>query len=214
MTSFLTMRQNMVDCQIKTNGVTSPSILAAFLAVKREIFTSNPTLAYSDIDIDIGNLRYLTEPRALARMLQALAITKSDKLLIIGSATGYNVAIAAHLTDFITAIESDDELYQKSLENLKGLAKNINNSELTTGFAANAPYDAILIDGAVGKIPNIILEQLAINGRLVTIIQRPGSNGKAIHIQKAATGFIDNKLFDASTPILPGFALPPKFIFN
>jgi protein-L-isoaspartate(D-aspartate) O-methyltransferase len=217
MSDYAKIRTNMVESQLRTNKVTDPALLEAFLAVSRETFVPQALkgTAYIDDDLPLGGGRYLLEPLVLARLIQAASIRPSDIVLEIGCATGYASAIIGRLARSVVAIESDPALLPQARTNLAGQRNvSVYEQRLDRGYAERAPYDVILIGGAIGEIAPAILDQLAEGGRLVTVIEtRPGQLGEAVVLQRGPTGFSRRSLFEAGVQTLPGFRPEPNFAF-
>jgi protein-L-isoaspartate(D-aspartate) O-methyltransferase len=216
-------RLNMVEGQLRTNKVTDEAVLDGFLTTPRERFVPAHLrgIAYVDDDVPLGNGRYLVEPLVLARLLQLAEIGKTDKVLEIGSATGYATAILAKLAASVVAVESDPLLAAAARGNLQALGignVQLQEAALTAGWRAGAPYDVILINGAVGEIPASISDQLAEGGRLVTVTEGSAGPvearcGSAVLMTRAEGKVSNRPAFDATVESLPGFARRPAFVF-
>ncbi len=216
-------RKNMIDGQIKPNKVVDVPLLAALAKIPRENFVPRHLrgMAYVDEDIPLGNGRTLPEPVVMARMIQALNLQPQDVILDVGCGTGYSAALLSQLATTVVALESDREIAQQAETSLHAL--NIHNvaiitlAQLNQGYAEQAPYQAILISTSVKEVPQVILDQLAIGGRLVTVeIAQEAINGRmgqAILITRTAEGYSKRSLFDAALPALPDFDAPEKFTF-
>ena len=211
MFNFSQARTNMVDSQLRPNGVTDLRILDAMQLVPREQFvgTGQQSIAYMDGDIALKDAvngpRFLIEPMAFGRMLQAAEFSPKDRVLVIGAATGYGAAVLAHLVAQIVAVESDSALATIARQNLQEFG---NVTLLETDLAAGAPndglFDFVIIEGCVELVPNALFSQIKDGGRLVTAV---GSAGLArccvykisgqTHTQRAG--------FDISVAPLPGF---------
>src|SRR6516165_5437050 len=153
--NFGTARQNMVDGQVRTNDVTDTRILEAMLALSRELFVpeSRRALAYLDLDLDVSESgvakRYMLKPQVIAKLLQAAEIAATDKVLLVGGATGYAAALVARLAAKVTATESDAALVAKGTKILGQLG--FTNVAMEAGAAmegapADAPYDVIVLN--------------------------------------------------------------------
>jgi protein-L-isoaspartate(D-aspartate) O-methyltransferase len=219
MTDFALARRNMIDGQLRPNRVTNSRLLAAVADLPRERFLPDcrKALAYADDDIPLGNGRFLLEPMVLTRLIQNIQPAPEDKALVIASGRGYGAALLARLVKTVVAVESDEGMASSAEQTMKDL--NIGNvrlvrADLVAGMPADAPYDAVLIEGAVREIPKAILDQLAEGGRLgVVIAGSPGALGVAHLVVKEGGITSGRPLFEAGTPVLPGFAQPPRFAF-
>ena len=219
MTDFALARRNMVDGQLRPNRVTNAQLLAVVSELPRERFLPEAlkSVAYSDEDVPLGNGRFLMEPMVLARLIQTLQAGPEDKALVVASGQGYGTALLASLVKSVVAVESDAGMASSADQTIKALG--LGNVTLVTGqaeagAAASAPYDVILIEGAVRQIPPAILDQLAEGGRLVTVLAgAPGAMGVAQLFIKSGGVASGRALFDAGTPVLPGFAPLARFTF-
>jgi protein-L-isoaspartate(D-aspartate) O-methyltransferase len=219
MTDFALARRNMVDGQLRPNRVTNAQLLAVVGELPRERFLPGglKSVAYSDEDVPLGNGRYLMEPMVLARLIQTLQAGPEDRALVVAAGPGYGAALLAGLVKSVVAVESDAGLAGSADQTIKALG--LANVTLVTGqaeagAAASGPYDVILIEGAVRQIPPAILDQMAEGGRLVTVLAGgPGALGVAQLVVKEGGVSSGRPLFDAGTPVLPGFAPPARFTF-
>ena len=207
---FTLARKNMVDCQLKPNKIKDNEVINAFSNVPREMFVKKNHIkhAYLDDNLSLGNGRLLLNPLILSRLIQALELKKNETILNIASGTGYSVVILSYLAGTVLGIESDKNLLEKSSELLLKLEVNnaaIIKGDLKEGFIKQAPYDAILIEGAVEEVPELILTQLSEKGKLVTIQSNESGYGKAILIERFNNNYIKNILFDAYVPLLSVF---------
>lgn len=218
MSQYETARLNMVEGQLKPNKVTDPAILDAMGAVPREAFVPKAMrgIAYVDEDIAIGNGRYLMEPMVLARLIETARIEPGDIVLMIGCGTGYSASVLARLANTVVAIEADPDLAQQASETLAHLGVDnavVIEAPLSAGYAEQAPYQAILIEGAVAEVPQEILSQLDDGGRLAAVVSPDGGLGRAMLYQRIGATVSHREVFDASVPILPGFEPVPAFVF-
>jgi protein-L-isoaspartate(D-aspartate) O-methyltransferase len=219
MTDFVLARRNMVDGQLRPNRVTNAQLLAAIGDLPRERFLPPGlrSVAYADDDVPLGKGRFLMEPMVLARLIQTLQPQQADKALVVASGAGYGAALLSRLVKAVVAVESDAGLVDAAGQTIRNVAiANVQAvvGKMEEGCAAQAPYDVILIEGAVQKVPETILDQLAEGGRLCTVIAAPtGMLGVAQLMVKEGGVASGRPLFDAGTPPLPGFAAPPRFTF-
>lgn len=219
MTDFALARRNMIDGQLRPNRVTNDRLLTAMADLPRERFLPEATraVAYVDDDVPVGHGRYLMEPMVLARLVQALQPGPHERALVVGSGRGYGAALLSRLTKSVVAVEADIELAKAA----EALAKELAIDSLThkvgameQGAPEAAPFDLILIEGAVRQIPQGLMDQLADGGRLVTVLAGPpGALGVAQLYLKEGGVVSGRDLFEAGTPILPGFAPPARFTF-
>lgn len=214
---YAAARQNMIEGQIRPNRVTDEAVIEAMASMPRELFVPEPvrSIAYCDEDIPIGNGRFMMEPMVLAQLLQAAAIQPTDVVLDIGCGTGYSAAVAARLANTVVAVESDPALAARATELFAELSIDnvaVFEGPLVEGCPKQAPYQVILLDGAVEFVPPAILEQLAEGGRLVTVVEEDGV-GRATLMQRTRGVTSGRVLFDASIARLPGFARAPGFVF-
>ncbi len=218
MSDFSKARQNMVDCQLRTNKVIDAALVARFETVPRELFVeeSMRSIAYVDKDVSIGNGRYLIEPMVLARILQELAISRSEVVLDVGCGTGYSSAILSGLADTVVALEEDHELATRANDLLTELAADnaiVVEGPLSEGYATQGPYDIILVGGAIASVPPGLTDQLIDGGRLAAVIDDGKGQGKVILMIKRHGAVSQRELFDASVPRLPGFEPKMGFVF-
>ena len=217
--SFNRARKIMLESQIRPNKVIDERVLSAFSEIPRELFVqkSMRDIAYIDEDLPLSNGRYLMEPMILARLIQSLELSVSDNVMIIGVGTGYSAAIISQIVASVIGIESRANLIQKAESNLTSL--DITNAvlfkeRLQDGYSKEAPYNAILIDGGVSFIPDNILNQLANDGRLVSIYRSKAETaGEASLWMRAARKFSRTCLFNAQVPTLEEFKLKQEFSF-
>lgn len=221
MTSFSNARQKMVDGQVRPSDVTDLRIIDAMLAVPREAFVpeGQQGLAYLDLDIDVsagGSVkRYLIKPVVIAKMLQAAGVSATDRVLVVGCASGYSAAIAAKLAAQVVATESDPALAAKARDVLAGLGVanvTVVAAAAAAGEPSQAPYDVIILDGATQIAPESLYEQLTMGGRLVGVFAA-GQPPRVEIVTRSPHDFGNRPLFDAYAPILPGMERPAAFIF-
>ncbi len=215
---FSVARHNMVENQIRPNRVTDARVLAALDSVPRELFVpeSVRSIAYLDGDIDLGNGRRMLEPMVFARLLQNAEIQPNEVVLDVGCGTGYSAAVLARLASTVVALENDRALAQRAAKLLaeqKVDTVALVEGALATGDKAHGPYDVIVIEGAVAKVPDTLLEQLADGGRLVAVVARPGSVSQATLMLRIGSSVSARPLFEAGAALLPGFATRPGFVF-
>ena len=207
--SFETMRRAMVASQLRTTAVNDPRVVAAMAEVPRERFVpaDRAAIAYADIAVPLGGGRALRPPMALGKLLTELQLRPADRALVIGAATGYSAAILAKLVASVVALEED-----AALNPAAPIGVRVVRGPLAEGWAEGAPYDAILIDGAVETVPEAIVAQLAEGGRLAAAVLEAGVSRLSVG-RRAGAGFGLTAFADADAAPLPGFAPPPAFRF-
>ena len=229
-------QQLMVENQLRPNRVSDGRLVEAFSAIPRHDFATaasrtkaSESLAYADCSIALGDGRWLLEPRVLGRLLQAAEIGTNDAVLDLCCATGYTTALAAYLAALAVGVDSIPAQIETAEENLHNLSLSsglVVAGDPCGGAANYAPYDVILVCGAVDFIPRTILEQLAEGGRLVTILRDPSQqiepspthanqsqSGWGVLYRRFGAQFPHRKLFDANAPLLAEFAKTPEFVF-
>ncbi len=220
MSDFATARQKMVDGQVRPSDVTDIRILDAMLAIPREEFVpaNLRPIAYLDLDLDVGGgaaKRCLIKPVVLAKMIQAAEIVETDKVLVVGCATGYSAAVIAKLADRVFATEPDANLVSVAKASLTRLGiSNVSvvKADPAAGDAANGPFDVIILDGTTEIAPEGLYEQLKMGGRLAGVFAQ-NQPSKAKLVTRSLADFGDRILFDASAPVLPGLERIPAFSF-
>jgi protein-L-isoaspartate(D-aspartate) O-methyltransferase len=211
-------RQNMVDNQLRANKVHDDRVLDAFLRLQRELFVP-PGLrgvAYIDEDLPVAPGRYLMEPMVAARLLQALAVQPKDAALVVGAGAGYEAAALGLLVRSVIALEDDPELARlgrSALVDHRIASVTYVEAPLAGGHRARAPYDVIRFGGAAAAVPEEISAQLTEGGRLGVVLREPGSVGRATLITRTGAVLAQRVIFDAATPLLPGFEAEPGFVF-
>jgi protein-L-isoaspartate(D-aspartate) O-methyltransferase len=212
--NFEHMRRAMVASQLRTTGINDPRVLAAIGAVPRERFVPNNrvAMAYADALVPIGNGRELNSPMSFGRLLSESGPRHDDKALLIGAATGYGAAVLARLVGSVTAVEEDPELAAAARAALEGTGVKLVEAPLSEGHAAGAPYDLILIDGAVELIPEALIEQIADGGRMAAALLDRGVAQISVG-RRGGDGFGMAAVSDVASAMLPGFARPRIFTF-
>ena len=207
---FAAARAAMVENQLRPQGVTDPAVLDAMGSVKREDFLPPETrpLAYVDRALPVGGNRFLPAPAVLGSLLTQMMPVRGERALVVGAGTGYSAAVLKAMGLAVTALESSPELSAVARE--KGIE--VAEGPLEIGWSKAAPYDQILIDGAVEYVPDAIIDQLANGGRLGTALVDRGIT-RLIVGRKAGGAFGYLSLSDAGVPILPGFTRAKTFTF-
>ncbi|MEJ0009075.1 MAG: protein-L-isoaspartate O-methyltransferase [Alphaproteobacteria bacterium] len=222
-------RNWMIDGQLLTNKITDPKLLAAMATVPRERFVPAPFIgtAYVDEEIPLAGNRMLMEPLVLARLLQSLELAGSERVLIVGGATGYSAALVAHLAAEVVMVEESAAFVEQAraatsalgLRNVETLLRRL--EEAAVGLPS---FDAILIEGAVQQVPRSIIAALREGGRLAYVENRalrPAATGRAatglgtlMAALKRGGQVTASALTEAGVTLLPGFARHETFQFS
>ncbi|QNQ11410.1 protein-L-isoaspartate O-methyltransferase family protein [Sphingomonas alpina] len=212
---FTAMRHAMVASQLRTNAVSDPRVVAAMARVPREAFlpAEAQALAYRDTALPLGQGRFQNVPIATGRLLTEAYLLPADKVLLIGAAGGYTAAVLAELVTSVVAVESDAALAALAREALVGTAGvTLVEGPLETGHAAGAPYDVLMVDGAVEQLPDSLVAQLRDGGRVVAGIADRGVT-RLTSGRKSEGGFALLDFADIDCVPLPGFARAKTFTF-
>jgi protein-L-isoaspartate(D-aspartate) O-methyltransferase len=211
-------RRMMVDGQVRTADVTNLDLIAAMLAVPREMFVPSDQAgqAYLDGDIPLGHDgRVLVKPMVLAKLIQAAQVGPGNRLLDVACGTGYSSAVLSRIAGAVVALEQEPALAALAEEALKAVgAANVTVAlgPLAAGWPVGAPYDVILLNGATEVLPEALGRQLAPNGRLACVFGG-GPAAKAMIYRLVEGHLVGRPIFDAAVPVLPGFAAAPEFVF-
>jgi len=207
---FAAAREAMVESQLRPQGVTDARVLEAMGKVERERFLPKHTqpMAYVDRAVGIGEGRFLSAPAVLGQLLTEMKPEPGQRALVVGAGTGYSAAVLAAIGLKVTALESSADLAAAAREQRIKVVE----GPLEAGSSEGAPYEQILIDGAVEYIPEAIIEQLADGGRLGTAIVDRGITRLVVG-RKSGIAFGYLSIGDAGVPALPGFSHTKAFTF-
>lgn len=169
---FATLRQQMVAMQLRARGISDPRVLDAFLRVPRHEFIPEPyrDRAYDDHPLPIGDAQTISQPYIVAIMLEALELKPTDKVLEVGTGSGYVTALLAELTAQVYSVERHPALAaeaQRALTTLGYTNVEIVIGDGTAGLPAYAPYDAIIVSAATSEVPPALVSQLRDGGRMI-----------------------------------------------
>ncbi|MGI8611325.1 MAG: protein-L-isoaspartate O-methyltransferase family protein [Sphingomicrobium sp.] len=208
---FAAARRAMVENQLRPVGVSDPAVLEAMGSVAREQFVpeDNRPLAYADRSLPIGGGRFLAAPAVLGQLLTEMTPQHGERALVVGAGAGYTAAVLAAVGCEVVALESSPELVARA----RDLGIKTVEGPLEAGHDGGAPYDLIIIDGAVEFIPEEIVDQLAEGGRLGAALAEGGIT-RLIVGEKVAGAFGYLSIGDAGVAALPGFTRPQGFRFE
>jgi protein-L-isoaspartate(D-aspartate) O-methyltransferase len=219
---FERLRAKMVDGQLRTTDVNRVPLLDAFMSVPREAFVPArlKPLAYLDEDLEITSSgsqarRFLMEPSPFAKLLQLADIGPTDLVLDVGAATGYSAAILSRIAGSVIALEDDASFADAATAHLAELGFDnvaVVQGALSIGYPSEAPYDVIVIEGAVDEVPQALFDQLKDGGRLV-VVEGHGNAGVANLYVKQGNVVSARRGFNAAVKPLPGFQKEPAFEF-
>lgn len=207
---YAAARAAMVDTQLRPAGVNYPPVIEAMRSVPREEYVAAEArpFAYSDRSVPLGGGRLMSGPVVLGLLLTELAPRQGERALVVGCGRGYACAVLEALGVEVIGLESDPELAAKARE--KGFT--IVEGPLEQGARKGAPYDLILIDGAVEYIPDALVAQLTPTGRLGCALIDRGIARLTVG-RRAGDGFGLHSTADSGAAALPGFAKPRSFTF-
>lgn len=217
MTDQSSRRTTMVDTQVRPSDVTKFPIIEALLAVRKETYVpaAFQDAAYAETAVSLGDNRSILEPRAFAKLLDAVNVQPDELVLDIGAGLGYSSAVLGQLAQTVCAVEVDEAMAQEAETNLaqEGVVNVfVSQGDLSEGAKQHAPYDVIIIEGGVDNLPVALTEQLAEGGRIAGIFSEAG-----VGRVKVGTKIDDHvtwrNAFEAEAPILPGFETVDTFTF-
>jgi protein-L-isoaspartate(D-aspartate) O-methyltransferase len=219
MTDFEHARRAMVDNQLRTSGITDRRILGVMGEVPRELFVpeARRTLAYIDEAHALPGPagRSIPAPAPFARLLQLAEIDSTDAVLDVGAGTGYSAVVIAGLAAAVTALESDASLAARARENLAQLGVStvtVTQGPLLDGAPTHGPFDVIMLEGAVAKVPDSLLSQLKEGGRLVALV-RTGASASANVFVRNGDEFAPRVEFNTTMPPLTRETPTESFVF-
>lgn len=208
------MRATMVDTQLRTNDVIDPAIVGAMGAIPREQFVpaALASLAYIDRPVTLGHGRALNAPLVTGRLLVAAAIRPGQRVLLIGGATGYCAALLAKLGADVHAVEEQADLLATARALTADSDIHWTEGPLNAGAPDQAPFDCILIDGAIEKLSTALIDQLREGGRLVAA-KREGAVTRLVQGIKTGGSLALRSFADMDAVVLPGFNRATGFQF-
>ena len=216
-------RFNMIEQQIRPWDVLDAHILQLLAVVKREDFVplAHKALAFVDMEVPFGDIaqgQCMLSPKIEARMLQDLNVQKHEKVLEIGTGTGYTAALLAHRAQFVTSLEIDTAVAKTASDNLENA--DVYNAKVvvadgskTLPGGVQGPFDVIVLSGSVAQIPAELLQQLKIGGRCMAIVGDEPVMRATLVKRVSDTAFETQQSWDTVAPRLSGFAETPRFTF-
>lgn len=191
-TKFLRWRRDMVEKQIIARGISDPLVIQAMIEVPRHLFVSEALVdsAYGDFPLPIGEGQTISQPFIIAEMTQSLTLTGQERVLEIGTGSGYQAAVLSRIVYRVYTIERNNALYlrtRKLFDRLKYHNIVTRYSDGTTGWKAESPFDAIIVTAGGNQIPEPLVNQLIEGGRLVIPVGGLHSQ-ELLRIEKTSTG--------------------------
>jgi protein-L-isoaspartate(D-aspartate) O-methyltransferase len=214
-------RFNMIEQQIRPWEVLDPAVLGLLATVRREDFVppACQAMAFVDAQVPLGGGRSMLEPRVEARLLQELQVQRHEKVLEIGTGSGFMAALLGHRAQRVITLECDPALAAAAAANLQraGLGnvvvRTVAAAEGARGLPAEAPFDAILLCGSVPEVPRALLEQLKPGGRLLAIVGDEPIMRARLFTRAGDAAWSAVDLFDTVAPRLQGFVAGSRFQF-
>jgi protein-L-isoaspartate(D-aspartate) O-methyltransferase len=216
--NFEQARFNMIEQQIRPWEVLDQGVLTLLAIVKREDFVppAHRSLAFVDTEVPLPEGQVMLAPKVEARLLQALNVGRHERVLEVGAGSGYMAALLAHKAQWVVTQEIRPALAAMAKANLQhaGIANaEVREADGSQGLPAEAPFDVIVLSGSVAAVPQTLLDQLKIGGRLMAIVGQEPVMRATLITRVAAAQFRREELFDTVAPRLQGFAEPPPFRF-
>ncbi|MDL5033279.1 protein-L-isoaspartate O-methyltransferase [Pelomonas sp. APW6] len=216
--NFEQARFNMIEQQIRPWDVLDLSVLALLSSVRREDFVPAElrTLAFTDTELPLGGGRRALAPRVEARIAQELQLQRTDKVLEIGTGIGYLTALLGHKAQSVVSLEADAGLARAAAEKLRraGLSNvQVREADGRQGAPGEAPFDAIVLAGSVAEVPQVLLDQLKVGGRLLGIVGDEPVMRAVLVRRVGEKEFQTTELFDTVVQRLAGFESRPAFAF-
>ncbi len=215
-------RFNMIEQQIRPWDVLEPSVLGLLARVRREDFVPDAHQALAFVDTQVPLIEgspqgtCMLEPRVEARMLQELRLQPSDRVLEVGTGSGFMACLLAGLAGDVTSLEIRAELAAQAGENLRQAGVDnarVLHADGSSGHAQGGPFDAIVLSGSVAEVPAALLQQLKVGGRLLAIVGQEPIMRARLFTRAAEQAFSHVDLFDTVAPRLLNFPEPSRFKF-
>jgi protein-L-isoaspartate(D-aspartate) O-methyltransferase len=211
-------RFNMVEQQIRPWQVLDPQVLTVLSNLPRELFVPQAyqALAYTDTEIPLAHGQTMVPPRVDARLMHDLQLTGTEKVLEIGTGSGYLAALLAGRAQRVVSLEINPELASTARENLQraGITNvDVRVADGSTGASGDAPFDAIVLGGSVAEVPQALLQQLKVGGHLLAIVGQDPVMVATLYTRTADASWNTKALWDHTAPRLQGFTEPTRFKF-
>ncbi len=214
-------RFNMIEQQIRPWEVLDQAVLSLLATVRREDFVppAMRALAFVDIPVPLGDGQSMLEPKVEARLLQELQVQRHEKVLEIGTGSGFMAALLAHRAMRVLTLECRPALAQAARAHL-GASGIVNATVIDVsavdgarGLPGEAPFDVIVLSGSVPEVPQALLQQLKVGGRLAAVVGDEPVMRARLYTRAGEAAWSETDLFDTVAPRLEGFAEPTRFHF-
>lgn len=211
-------RFNMIEQQIRPWNVLDKSVLELLTIVKRENFLpeSQRSLAFVDTGLPLPDGSFMLSPKIEARIIQEVAIKKHENALMVGAGTGYLSALLAFHARHVTCVESSSVIFNYAQQTLQ--REGVTNvtmvlGDASKGWAAEAPYDVIVLCGSLQALPEKFKQQLKPGGRLFAIVGSAPIMTACLHTRLSETEFASQSLFDTNVAVVASAEHVPAFSF-
>ncbi|WP_423599637.1 protein-L-isoaspartate O-methyltransferase family protein [Roseateles sp. MS654] len=216
--NFEQARFNMIEQQIRPWDVLDPSVLALLAVVKREDFVpaAYRNMAFTDVELPLANGQKMLPPRVEARWMQELKIERHEKVLEIGTGSGYMAALLGHKAQQVFTVEKDEQLAAQARDALRRngvLNVTVVQGDGTKGLPTEAPFDVILLSGSVPQAPQALLDQLKVGGRMGVVVGDEPAMTARIITRTGEREFTTKNLFETVVQRLDGFDTGSHFTF-
>jgi len=211
-------RFNMIEQQIRPWNVLDDGVLRLLAMVRREDFVppAHGALAFVDTEVPLADGEFMLAPKVEARLLQELKLGRHEKVLEVGTGSGFMAALLAHKSQQVHTMEQRPDLAELARQNLKRAAVfnvQVHEGDGVQGLPSEAPFDAIALSGSVAEVPPALLQQLKVGGRLVGIVGQVPVMRAELVTRTGEASFDRKVLFDTVAPRLHGFGEPTRFRF-
>jgi protein-L-isoaspartate(D-aspartate) O-methyltransferase len=211
-------RFNMIEQQVRPWNVLDGEVLSLLSAVKRENFVPKAYqgIAFADLEVPLGHGQVMLAPRLEARLLQDLAVQKTDKVLEVGTGSGFMAALLGHRAQRVLSLELVPEFVSMARDNLQAAGVgnvDVRQADGSQGAAADGPFDVIVLSGSVAEVPQALLQQLKIGGRLAAVVGEEPVMCATFITRTSDTNFRTTKPWDTIAPRLQNFAEHSRFSF-
>lgn len=211
-------RFNMIEQQIRPWDVLDQGVLSLLAVVKREDFVppEHRGMAFFDTEVPLGHGQVMLAPKVEGRYLQELDVHRHERVLEVGTGSGYMAALLSHKAREVVSVEIIPELAKTAIENLRRAAitnVSVLQGDASKGLPTPGPFDVIVLSGSVASVPRQLLEALKVGGRLIAIVGHEPVMRATLVTRVGDQEFRHVELFDTVAPRLVGFGEPSRFAF-